>query len=259
MKSKVSLILIMFIIAVAIGGCGYKKVEELPATESVVIGGDEDIKPEETEEITTETVDEETVEEVGTFTTGDLDFEAFETDENKDHQFGDIGYIAQYRDVRNQTGLNSESTDDVWKYLDDNGNISTDAPDELWDMGVNSYTGRWAYPTVTECEATKDFFLYDWTDSFCSYIADPGENNHAILICTGYDVFNSYTDANSDAEYTFDKYKTVDVNGESIDLYSVSAAEDTVTYLYKLGGFTVVVEFMGGEDMIDEVIQNISL
>lgn len=234
---------------ILLSGCNKKDtVEETPAVE------EESSK----QEVSTpeEVVTEESVEpelEVGTAVTSELDTDAFESDEAKDHQFGDIGYVAQYRDIRSTTGLNSESTDDVWEYLTEDGVIDTENPDELWEYGVDTYTGRWAYPTVLESELTKDFYLYDWSDLFCSYIADEGENNYAILMCTGYDTFNSYTDENAGNEYTFTMFKTFSVNGEDIDVYSVSGGENSITYLYRLGGFSVIVEFIGdNEEVYDE-------
>ncbi len=134
-----------------------------------------------------------------------MDIEEFESDENIDHKFGDIGYVAKYRDLRSTTGRNSESTDDVWQYLNEDGTLKTDVSDGLWEYGVNSYTGRWAYPTITKSDATEDLYLYDWTDTFCSYIEDINESNDAVLMCTGYDMFNYYTDNESEAEYTFEK------------------------------------------------------
>lgn len=244
--------------------CGAKESEE--TIDQVVQEEIETVVEESTSEyVISEEYDiDEEVEpsvEVSTLSTGELDFDAFQADEEKDHQFGDIGYVAQYRDIRETTGLRSESTEDVWKYLTEDGVVDVENIDDLWEYGASSYTGRWAYPTLLESEATKDLFLYDWTDSYVTYIADEGENNNAVLICTGYDVFNSYTSLESDTEYTFEEFKTFNINGDDIDVYKVSGAEDSITYLYKYGGFSIVLEFVGedilNEDLLFEVMNDI--
>lgn len=258
MKKKVIIAMLAVSLLTVAGGCGTKESDggNIETTEEVAMTDGVDKEPvEEPEEVSdaeVETSESGSGVSVTTAATGELDVNAFEEDEAKDHQFGDMSYIAQYRDLRNTTKLNSESTEDVWAYLTEDGIISSEAPDELWDVGVSSYTGRWAYPKLLESELTKDFYLYDWTDSFCSYIADDGENNNAILFCTGYDVFNSYTDADSEAEFTFEKAGTYNINDQDIEVYSVSGDESSVTYLYKLGGFSIVIEFSDGDEVASE-------
>lgn len=268
--------LIAALTVISVAGCGTKETETAPDDTSDVVesvsevGSTSDESDEPVEEDTSDVVEEiedEVVDDaesgVGSLTTSELDIEAFEADEAKDHQFGDIGYVAQYRDIRSTTGMNSESTEDVWKYLTEDGLIETENPDELWAYGSDSYTGRWAYPTLLESEATKDLYLYDWTDSFCSYIADEGENNNTVLFCTGYDAFEIYTSGSEDVEYTFEKFGDYEVNGETIEVYSVPDNEEVATYIYKLGGFTVVIEFIGddhnSEDLLVEVMNDIVL
>lgn len=244
MKKRIILTMITLLVVSLLYGCGSKEVTPQQ--------GDN-----EEPEIMIEVPDEQPIEEVpevstGTYIESDIDLNEFEADEAIDHQFGDVSYIAQYRDIRETTGLYSESTDDVWNYLTDDGIIDTTNVDEYWEYGAQSYTGRWAYPTLLESEATKDFYLYDWTDSFCSYIADEGENNNAILICPGYDVFNQYTTENEELGFVFEEFGTYDINDNSIEVYSAEYYEDSITYMYKLGGFTVVIEFMSGEDVTSE-------
>lgn len=248
-------------LVISIYGCGSK---EKSSDESPTPSPTESVEEVTEEVVVAEPVDDVVVEpEVATLVTSEIDLDAFEEDEAKDHHFGDIGYVAQYRDIRETTGKNSDATADVWGYLTYDGLVDTENMDELWEYGVTSYTGRWAYPTLLESEATKDLYLYDWTDSFCSYIADEGETKNAILICTGFDVFNMYTSGAEDVEYKFEPYRTFDVNGQEIEVYSVSDNESSITYLYKLGGFTVVIEFMddenAGDDLLLEFMEDIVL
>ncbi len=275
-KFVIALLTVAMITATA---CGAKEqMSETPSpTEPVA---EETAEPEaEPSEVSIETTqpieedegDEESVSgndtgdvEVGTSTIGELNLEEFEADEAKDHKFGDIGYVAQNRDFRSTTGLNSESTEDVWEWLTEDGLLNQDKAGDLWEYGVTGYTGRWAYPTLLESEATEDLYLYDWTDVYASYIADEGEDNYAVLFMTGYDMFNTYIDPDSESEFTFVKFKTLNVNGEDIEVYSVENIENSITYMYKLGGFTVVVEFADdenfkSEDLLLEVMNDIVL
>lgn len=247
MKKKIVIAMMLTAVLVSVNGCGTKgDTVESPAEETDVVV-DESVEP-----VVEEYIKPETEVQVATLTTDELDFDAFNEDEGKDHQFGDMSYVAQYRDIRSTTGRNSTSTDDVWEYLTEDGIIDVEHMDDLWEYGARSYTGRWAYPTLLESEVTKDLYLYDWTDSYCTYIADEGENNNAILICTGYDVFNLYTSGDDNAEYRFEVFNTYNVHDDDIEVYSVCGDEQSITYLYKLGGFTVVIEFSGEENSFDE-------
>lgn len=252
MKRRNVMALLLTIVLVSISGCGAKdNTIETQVNEPEVVT-EEASESEVEEQVVTDSAEPETEIQVATVATDEIDFDKFNEDEAKDHQFGDMSYVAQYRDIRTTTGKNSTSTSDVWEYLTEDGVIDTAHSDDLWEYGARSYTGRWAYPTLLESEVTKDLYLYDWTDSYCTYIADEGENNNAILICTGYDVFNLYTSGDDEAEYTFEVFSTYNVGGEDIEVYSVSGDEQSVTYLYKLGGFTVVIEFSGEENSFDE-------
>lgn len=247
MKKQIKFAIMIATIITLIGGCG--KQDEQAAVTAVDTGVGEVIaeavqEPENDEPVSDES---DTVTETAVVETGDIDIEAFEADEAKDHKLGDISYVAQYRDMRETTNQHSESTEDVWEYLTEDGFIDTNVVDELWEYGVNSYTGRWAYPEITQCDATAELYLYDWTDSYCSYITDDGEDNTAVLFCTGYDVFESYTNEN-EAGLTFEEFGTLEINDEHIDVFKINEGEGFITYIYKFGGFTVVIEFQSEDD-----------
>lgn len=290
MKNKIVLMLLTITMVGVITACGQKDtpVEETKPDVSV----EQEVGPTpEAEEPTDGVEGEEPVEDTvsendtgedsvdvesdgGTAVVGsiDLDFEAFEEDEAKDHQFGDIGYVAQYKDMRETTGQNSTSTKDIWKYLTEEGSIQVEPLDGLWEYGVSGYTGRWAYPTLLENEATKDLYLYDWTDNFAYYIADEGENNHAILMCSGYDVFDKYSSGGGEDELglSFSKYRDITVGDNTYEIWQstdkgvVPEGEEEVeevgtsaSYLYKIDGFSIVIEFDSEEGDVDELLNKV--
>lgn len=193
---------------------------------------------------------------------GDFDLDAFEEDESSEHKLGDVSYVASLQDKRSETGFYSESTSAVWEYLNEDGTINTEYDLDNWAIGIDAYTGRFAFPTVSECDFTKDLYLYTQSDMNVYYIADEGTGNlNAILICTGYNNFNDGIDEDNKIVHEVDEdgnetirangifYEdfTTDLNGEEITVYKKEkvTANDYMydTYMYKLGGFTVFIEY----------------
>jgi hypothetical protein len=156
---------------------------------------------------------------------------------------------------------NSVTSADALKYLNEDlylgYNPEAEAP--LFENNSDEYSGLFAFPVVKETDYIKSAEI-DAISNYFEYILYKGpyeDTTGTIGFQLGLNDYAHYssdsfeTDGDDDLYLEPEYYCSVDIDGESVDVYAQKTAIDsygTTIYFYPLGGFSVSIEVDYGKD-----------
>lgn len=280
MKKKALKIILPLCAAMAMTACG-GNADTAEVNETTVI--EESMEADAQAEAEAPTMDEE-AEVVEAEVTVDEKPEEVEEVYNPADQYEGKPYIVTQdvldNDKSEEYGIYSTSCFDLDQYLNEDGELPNLDDFDKW----NEYTGRWAYPEITQCDMLKDIYLGYKSDRFERfYFKDKSGNDTVLYISSGIQGYNLKVELTDMAQYSDNPmlpqlmFTTETVDGTT-DIVSsirqISFGEEDPwqyyrEYVFHVGNFTVEVQCaMTDEDEdpielteeeIQEIIDNIRL
>lgn len=279
MRKKALTIILPLCAAMAMTACG-GNADTTEVEETTVI--EESMEADAQAEAEAPTMDEE-AEVVEAEVTVDEEPEDVEEGYNPATQYEGKFYMVSQdvldNDKSEEYGIYSESCFDLDQYLDENGSLPMiyDQDDPI----LTTYSGRWAYPEVTQCDIFNNMLLKTKVDMYERFdFSDKLGNDTTLTIDSGpshYDIMKGHSDT------PYELYDTKPVPMFTAD--TVDGTTDVLKrtmwidfggtmyyhneYIFKIGNFSITVkcqETEDGEDLIEmteeeiqEIIDNIRL
>lgn len=175
-----------------------------------------------------------------------------------------------YQDKSDKYGVNSTSSSDIYKFLNDDGTLNEDSLGETREVGNYDFSGRFAYPEIKLNGLLKNLKLEYMSDNHNSYeYYDDGEYQGVIKMFPGND------------EYMFQFVPTTGLEGiiDAVEFGTLKASdgndvlvmvEDNTeknyysVYWYPLGGFSIEIMRSNNDelytvDQLQEIMNEIVL